>query len=171
MGAGLVAKAALGHRISIVSFGLAQVLIDIEPGVRMIRDDDVLHGISHTLWGAIVVGVVAALLAPWLIRMIVGRYNTEVAHYGFTRWIYPESVSAPAVWLGAFLGTFSHLVLDGLMHADMAPFAPLMSANPLLDVVAHDDVYGIMTVCAAVGATLWMIRWWLSVRAQQPRPD
>jgi membrane-bound metal-dependent hydrolase YbcI (DUF457 family) len=37
-----------------------------------------------------------------------------------------------AVTLGAIAGTYSHVVLDSLLHADMRPFAPFSAANPLL---------------------------------------
>ena len=36
MGAGVVGKAVLDGRISLINFGVAQVLIDIEPGVHML---------------------------------------------------------------------------------------------------------------------------------------
>lgn len=165
MGAGLIAKAALGKRFSLVGFGLAQVLIDIEPGVRMIRGDGVLHGISHTLWGAVAAGVLAALLSPRFIKVIVARYNREVAHYKIANWNYSESIRPSAIWLGAFFGTLSHLVLDGLIHADMTPFAPVIAANPLLNMVEHDNVYLIMTVCSVAGVSLWLLRWRISAHA------
>ena len=166
MGAGLIAKAALGKRFSLVSFGLAQILMDIEPGVRMIRDDAVLHWVSHTLWGAVAIGVLAALISPWLIKVIVARYNSEVAHYKIANWAYSQSIRPSAIWLGAFFGTFSHILLDGLIHADMSPFAPLIASNPLLNMVAHDDVYWIMAVCSATGAALWLLRWRISFYAR-----
>ena len=53
MGAGVVGKAVLDGRISFISFGVAQVLIDIEPGMNMLFGWGDLHCWSHALTGAI----------------------------------------------------------------------------------------------------------------------
>lgn len=58
MGAALLLKPALRQRFSVLVFGASQVAIDIEPLVRMLRDDDILHGWTHTVPGA--------LLSAWI---------------------------------------------------------------------------------------------------------
>ena len=68
MGAGVVGKAVLDGRISLISFGVAQVLIDIEPGVHMLFGWADLHGWSHTLAGALAIGALSTAISPWLIR-------------------------------------------------------------------------------------------------------
>jgi membrane-bound metal-dependent hydrolase YbcI (DUF457 family) len=40
------------------------------------------------------------------------------------------------VALGAAAGSYSHVVLDSLMHRDITPFAPFSNANPLLQAVS-----------------------------------
>ena len=32
--------------------------------------------------------------------------------------------------ISAYIGAFSHVLLDGIMHDDMRPFFPLTDANP-----------------------------------------
>ena len=54
-------NAVLDGRSSLISFGVAQVLMDIEPGVRMIVGRGDLHGWSHTLVGAIPIGALATM--------------------------------------------------------------------------------------------------------------
>jgi hypothetical protein len=61
MGPGVLVKAVAGHHFSLLVFGFAQVLIDIEPAVHMVRGDAVLHGMTHTYLGATGMAVVAAL--------------------------------------------------------------------------------------------------------------
>jgi len=51
MSAAMLIKPTAGTRFSIIAFGLAQILIDIEPGIRMLIGSDLLHGPSHTLSG------------------------------------------------------------------------------------------------------------------------
>lgn len=61
LGPGAVFKAIGGRHFSFMVFGGAQVLMDIEPLVGLLRDRPVLHGYSHTLAGALVIGLIAAL--------------------------------------------------------------------------------------------------------------
>lgn len=158
MGFGLAAKAAAGNRVGLVSFGLAQVLMDFEPGVRMLLNDGHLHGWSHTLLGALLIGGLATWWSRWLTGLLVGRWNAETGHYGL-RWLgVPGALSYRVLGAGAFLGTLSHVGLDSLMHADMEPLAPFSRANPLLGLVPHDAVYSAMVVCGLVGGLCWLIR-------------
>lgn len=161
MGFGLAAKAAAGHRVGLVSFGVAQVLMDIEPGVRMLLDDGRLHGWSHTLPGALLIGALATWGSSRLSGLLVRRWNAEVSHYGLGWLCVPGAVSAKVLAAGAFVGTFSHVALDSLMHADMQPLAPWSSANPLMGLVAHDAVYTGMVVLGVAGGLSWLIRQWL----------
>ena len=161
MGAGVVGKAVLDGRISLISFGVAQVLIDIEPGVHMLFGWADLHGWSHTLAGALAIGALSTAISPWLIRPLVGRWNTEVHHYRLSWLSLPASPKKWAVATGAFVGTLSHLLLDGLIHADMHPFAPIADANPLLALVAHDEVYALCAVAMGLGSVAWLARKYL----------
>lgn len=52
MGAGLALKAVAGRHFSVLTFGIAQVAMDIEPLVGMLRGAAVLHGPTHTYLGA-----------------------------------------------------------------------------------------------------------------------
>jgi len=174
MGAGLAAKAVLDGRISLISFGVAQVLIDLEPGVRMLTGQGELHGWSHTVAGALAAGTLATVIAPRLIPPIVRRWNQELAHYR-QHWltIAPQPRQG-AVATGAFVGTFSHLLLDGFMHADMHPLAPFTLLNPWLHWLQHGTVYALCAAVAAASAALWLVRKAVQHRwgstAAQPRP-
>lgn len=48
MGPGMALKAMAGRHFSLVSFGVAQVAMDIEPLVHMLRGDRMLHGFTHS---------------------------------------------------------------------------------------------------------------------------
>ena len=66
LGAGAALKAAGGDRFSFMVFGGTQALMDLEPGFMMLTGGTPLHGPSHTLGGALVVGAVAALIGALL---------------------------------------------------------------------------------------------------------
>lgn len=158
MGAGLIAKAATNKKFSLVSFGLAQIFMDIEPGVRMWLGDEKLHGWSHTLWGALCIGLLTVPLSRPLINVVVNKWNAECRHYGLQKWKQPVSIGWKYAVAGALFGTLSHLLLDSLMHADMSPFFPFTKINPLLGLMQHDAVYAAMVVCGIAGALIWWLR-------------
>ena len=56
--------------------------------------------------------------------------------------------------LGAIAGTYSHVVLDSLMHADMRPFAPFSDANPLLGAVFLNTLHGFCLLAGLVGVVV-----------------
>jgi membrane-bound metal-dependent hydrolase YbcI (DUF457 family) len=64
----------------------------------------------------------------------------------------------PISWLaavsGAFVGTFSHIVFDAVMHSDMRPWWPFSSTNGLLLVVPIDNLH---LVCVALGTIGTMV--------------
>jgi len=124
LGPGAVFKAIGGRHFSSMVFGGAQVLMDIEPLVGIVRGSEVLHGYSHTLAGAFAIGTLAGFIgrpiSAWVLRAL------KIPHYPFT-WL--------ASFAGAYIGTFSHIVLDALMHPDMRPWWPLSPANGLLGAV------------------------------------
>jgi membrane-bound metal-dependent hydrolase YbcI (DUF457 family) len=98
MGAGLLARAAHKHS-SVIAFGVSQVLIDLEPLVRLSRGELDVHGFSHTLLGATLVMLVTIAMRP-----LLNRY-------------FPLSWRDVAV--GAAVGVYSHLLLDGFLHQEM----------------------------------------------------
>jgi len=154
MGPALVFKAGAPRAFSLVVFGGSQVLIDLEPLIRLLRGDGVLHGFSHTIGGATLVGVGAAVLMRPVVNRVFPEFLAD-PQPAFITWIRgPGTISWAAALGSALIGTYSHLVFDGLMHADMHPFSPFSDANPLLGLVSVGDVYLGCTIAGAVGAAL-----------------
>lgn len=51
MGLGLTIKAISPKRVSLLMFGMSQVVMDIQPLISMIMDSLELNGISHLIIG------------------------------------------------------------------------------------------------------------------------
>jgi len=160
LGAAMLVKPGAGSRFSVIAFALAQVIIDIEPGIAMARGSDVLHGPSHTIIGAILIAAAVAVVSPWLVSRIVRRWNQEVAFHKQSWLAESERVTRTAVISGAFFGTLSHLLLDSLMHHDIHPLAPFSNANPLIGLVSHDGVYQLCVVMGVIGTAAWVVLKW-----------
>jgi hypothetical protein len=154
MGPAVLLKSVTGRRFSLLVFGASQVAIDIEPLVHILRGDPELHGFTHTLAGAVLVGAAAALagrpLGNWFLRLL-RRDNEEP-------WAKPL-VATDITWavalLSAWIGTGSHLLLDGMMHGDMRPFAPLTAANPILGAMSLDALHVFCIVTGVAGVVIF----------------
>lgn len=149
MGPGIAIKAVLQRRFSLMVFGWSQICMDIQPLVVMLTDKGDLHGFSHTYLGATLIAVVAALsgkpLGEWGLRLL-----REPSHLPI-----PWRVSA---WSAA-IGTYSHVMIDSIMHSDMVPAAPWSTASPLLGIISIDTLHAVCVVLALIGgAAYWFVR-------------
>lgn len=163
MGAALIIKPALNRHFSVIAFGLAQIGMDIEPAYAMLTGNPVLHGPSHTVPGALAIATMVSLLIlilPALVNPLLNLFNKEVTHYRLGWLAEPGPVSRTAIITGAFLGTLTHIALDGMMHLDMHPLAPFTQANPLLQLLSHDTIYLLCTVLGITGGLLWLVLKW-----------
>jgi membrane-bound metal-dependent hydrolase YbcI (DUF457 family) len=68
----------------------------------------------------------------------------------------------PLTWLasfvGAYVGSFSHIILDAIMHADMSPWWPIASGNPLLGIVSTDYLDMSCLLAGVIGALVIAVR-------------
>lgn len=149
LGPAVLLKAAAGRRFSLTIFAGAQLLMDIEPLVRILRRDPVLHGASHTILGAVLIGLLAAVVGRPISQAVLRRIG--IVHY---------AISWRVAYASALIGTLSHILLDAVMHRDMAPLWPISSANGLLRVVPVEILHILCLVSAVVGAMLAIrLRW------------
>jgi membrane-bound metal-dependent hydrolase YbcI (DUF457 family) len=77
----------------------------------------------------------------------------------FLRWLRGSGrISWLAAAGGAFLDTYTHVVLDSVMHFDMAPLAPISDANPLLRLVCVGWLHVFCVASGIVGAVFLVAR-------------
>jgi len=154
MGPGAAIKAVSGKYFSLMVFGFSQIAIDIEPLIRILQKDNILHGYTHTYLGAVVIGlfsiVVGKPFCEWLLR--IWNYLNRSKYLQWLRLI-PEITWLSSI-LGAFIGTFSHVFLDSIMHSDMHPFAPFNSSNDILHIMPSGWLY---LLCAFLGVVGFMV--------------
>ena len=146
LGPAALVKAAAGRHFSFMVFGGSQVLMDLEVGVRMIIGTSWLHGPSHTLAGALMIAILATFIgkpiSQWALRLIQ----------------YPApKMSWLAAASGAFVGTFSHVVLDAIMHSDMQPWSPLSTHNTLLGVIAVPNLHWLCIISGLIGGGIYYL--------------
>jgi len=131
-GAGAAAHAASPGRVSFLAFCGANVLTDVEPLYYMIKGEWPIHRFFHTFLGATCVALLTVAIGAALLA-IAKRVRLPNL-FGWQR------LGLPAVAVGAILGTYSHVFLDGMIHRDMQPFLPFSASNPMLGWATFGEV-------------------------------
>ena len=154
IGPGLAVKAVSGRYFSLMVFGFSQIAIDIEPVVRIIRGDAVIHGFTHTYLGATLVGIISFVVGRPICQFLLKSWTPDPGS-PFLSWLRgQELISWPAAVAGAFVGTYSHVFLDSIMHPDMRPLAPLSNANGLLQSISVGALHTLCALSGVFGALL-----------------
>ena len=153
MGPGLLVKALLQGSFSLMVFGWSQIIMDIQPLVVLLTGEGHLHGFSHTYIGATLIAMGSALTgkyaAEWGLRLI-----------GQLRYL---PISWPVAIISAFIGTFSHVLLDSVMHADVEPFAPFILNNSLFGFLSVATLHKFCLYSGVLGVGLYFaVSHWLS---------
>ncbi len=147
LGVGAVCKAGLGERFSFMVFGGSQVLMDLEPGIKLLLGVGHLHGPSHTLAGALIVGSLAALCGKPVSERVL-----KLLRFRAVRISWRVSV------ISAFTGTLSHIALDAIMHSDMHPWVPITQSNGLLGLMTIETLHLFCAGLCVLGAVGFWIR-------------
>lgn len=112
LGLGLAAKTAAPRYFSLTTFTLANVLIDVEPVLKVLSASDApLHSLTHTM----PVGAAIAMLSAIAVKTL-----------------RPTVITWSAAAAGSAFGIATHLGLDALYHADVAIQLGLPAASGLI---------------------------------------
>ena len=126
--------------------------MDIQPLVVLITGEGQLHGFSHTLVGATLLAMFSGLS---------GKYLAEIGLYilGINRQ-WQIKISWWVAALSSFIGTFSHVLLDSIMHGDVEPFYPFTKSNDFLGLISVAALHKVCLYSALVGGVLFFsINW------------
>jgi membrane-bound metal-dependent hydrolase YbcI (DUF457 family) len=148
MGPGLLIKAMLQGSFSLMVFGWAQIVMDIQPLIVLITQQGQLHGFTHTFVGATLIGLFAAVTGKHL-----SEFGLKVLQIATKE--NPVYISWPVTVGSAFIGSFSHVVLDAVMYHDVEMYFPWSRDNPLLGMLSLEQMHLLCLASAAVGAVLY----------------
>ncbi|RZG46293.1 phospholipase C/P1 nuclease family protein [Acinetobacter wuhouensis] len=131
LGLGASCKAIGYRKFSFMIFAGTQILMDLEPLFGLILGWHTLHFYTHNLIGALLIGIIS---------IFIGKPISE-----FTlKTIFKEKhwqISWKVAVFSALTGSFSHILLDAFMHADMYPFFPLSKSQVLLGLIPYSYIF------------------------------
>jgi predicted lysophospholipase L1 biosynthesis ABC-type transport system permease subunit len=149
-GPGALLHAMAPRHVSFIAFCAANVLIDVESLYNLIHHRHPVHAFFHTYAGATLVA-----LACIVAFVVWSRLSTLLPLPRLLAW---QPLRLRQVALGAVLGAWSHVALDSLMHADIAPLAPVTHENALLGAVGLGVLHWSCLLAGLIGLAVLRIR-------------
>lgn len=151
-GPGAAIKALMPKYFSFTVFCFAQIVTDFETGYYLVRGEYPLHRWLHTYLGASTVAVFC-ILVGWPLCQLALRIWNRWQNAPFKSYFYTsDPISLTSATLGAFIGTYSHVFLDSIMHSDVEPLSPFSPRNPLYYIVSWLTLHALCLVLGMVGA-------------------
>ncbi len=152
MGPGILLKGILQGSFSLMIFGWTQIVMDIQPLFVLISGEGHLHGFSHTYVGATLLAILSGLTGKYLSQIGLWVLKVEKSIYNKIRWW--------VVFLSAFIGAYSHVLLDSIMHSDVQPFYPVVLSNPFLSFISVSALHKFCLYSGLVGAAIYYFFQW-----------
>lgn len=126
MGFGLFAKSVKPAKVSLIMFGFSQIVIDLQQLYKHIQYPHQLahHGLTHTIIGATIIAIICLLFR------------------GLLEKLFRQSISKVSAINGVFLGVYSHLLLDSLVHSEVSKrlFLPLQIDSHLYGYINNKEM-------------------------------
>jgi len=137
---------------SLMVFGWTQIVMDVQPLIVLMTDEGHLHGFTHTYIGATIIAILAGLTGKYLSQIGLWRLGITPSMH--------TSVSWRVAIVSAFIGSFSHVFLDSIMHFDVQPFYPLTLNNPFLGIISIGLLHKLCLYSGFVGAAVFFFAEW-----------
>lgn len=155
-GPAVALKAIIPRYFSLTVFVVSQILIDLEPLYFIIIDNPPLHRFFHTYLGAGAMFIVVLIIGKPLGQLWLRLWNHSIAPGPHSRLYCHDSITYKASAIAAFIGVFSHVFLDSIMHADVHPLSPWTEHNAMLGTVNLLALHFILIALGTVGV-FWLV--------------
>ena len=156
MGPGILIKGLLQGGFSLMVFGWCQIVMDLQPLLTIVSGDGELHGFTHTYVGATLLAIFSAVTGKYLAQWALVVFYNGAQRAIIIRWW--------VAFLSAFIGAYSHVILDSIMHTDINPLSPFSQSNELLGFISVAALHKFCIYSGIVGAVVYFSGSYLLVR-------
>ncbi|MCI0505185.1 MAG: hypothetical protein L0Z73_03660, partial [Gammaproteobacteria bacterium] len=156
MGPGILVKALLQGSFSLMVFGWSQIIMDLQPLVVIITGAGKLHGFTHTYVGSTLIAIFSAVTGKYLSQWALVVLSNGVRRAIDIRW--------RVAILSALIGSYSHVILDSIMHSDVEPFFPFSQSNELLGLISVTALHEFCVYSGLAGAIMYFAVTYLLAR-------
>ena len=138
-------------RFSLTVFCYSQGLTDLESLYFLVHQEYPVHRFFHTFLGATFGAVLCAVSGKFVCQVVL-RIGERAAPQLFRALVGTSArIRWSAAFVSAFVGTYSHVLLDGIMHPDVQPFAPFTNSNPFYHLIDVGLLHMLCVLAAVVG--------------------
>lgn len=149
MGPGILVKAVLPSSFSLMVFGWTQIVMDIQPLITMIIGHGHIHGFTHTYLGAALITAFSAVTGKYL-----SQFGLKILEI---KTLNAESIPWRVCFLSACIGSFSHVLLDSIMHSDVQPFYPFDLTNSMQGIISVWMLHKVCLYAGLVGGVVYYL--------------
>lgn len=114
-----------------------------------------LHGPLHSFTGAIFLGIITGIFSwlsfKYIFPFLIIKFKVELP-------VTIPRYSLKCSLLSAFIGTFSHILLDSPLYEEMDLVYPFGIGNPLFGFVHSSLIYFFCIICFFIGISILIIR-------------
>ena len=139
--AGSSVKSFFPQYFSFSIFTLTNIIIDSEVLFYIYTTGIPAHKFFHTFLGASLIAIFVALFCGSLCEIGLKLWNIVLYTKKFSWFKTEVKITKVSAWTGAFVGAYSQLVLDSIMHKDIKPFFPINDYNQLHNVMSVNNLH------------------------------
>ena len=126
-------------RVDILSAVIGSVIIDLD-FILFLLIGTPIHGYLHTFLGATIISIFIIIILKLSQKQTIK----------IKKWFKWEGKSnLKSISIGAFIGTYSHIILDSLIYNEINPFYPI-EGNPLYLENGQDVIFVTIYVIALI---------------------
>jgi len=131
--AGFAVKSIFNKGFSWSIFALTNIAIDTEVIYYVITAGEASHKFFHTLLGSTMIAIICTFAGIPVCERLLNFWNKNLYNEKSLEKLkflnVDSKINIFSSFAGAFIGAYSHILLDSLMHFDVKPFEPFFSTN------------------------------------------
>ena len=159
--AGFAVKSIFNKHFSWSIFALTNIVIDIEVIYYIITTGEPLHRFFHTLVGSTIAAIFCTIVGIPICERLLKFWNKNLQNEKSLeklKWLSAQTdISIFSSFTGAFVGAYSHILLDSLMHSDVKPFEPFFSKN-FIGIISIDALHFSLAGLFVFGLVVYIIK-------------
>ena len=157
MGPGLLIKSLLGSAFSLMIFGWCQILMDIQPLWVIITGEGHLHGFSHTFIGSTGIAIIAVITGKPLVNWVIFSKSIGLREEDKKLFGLNSRIGWLVASISSLIGSFSHVVLDAIMHSDVQPYYPFSLDKSYLHFISLEMLHIFCLYSGALGLIILIL--------------
>ncbi|MDC1338450.1 DUF4184 family protein [Pelagibacteraceae bacterium] len=159
--AGFAVKSIFNKHFSWSIFALTNIIIDLEVIYYILTIGETSHKFFHTLIGSSITALSCAIIGIPICERVLKFWNKNLQNEKSLEKLKclsaDTNISIFSSFTGAFVGAYSHILLDNLMHFDVKPFEPFFSKT-FVGIISIDSLHLSLVGLSIFGLIIYLFR-------------